>query len=88
MKQRDKYESVRIPEGNRCPLPKGLNCKKLNEGTICGSVVRIKGIDKRWQTIQGQIAGARRSKKVITTPGVNENEAFFKLIDTGQHRHK
>lgn len=26
-------------------LPKGLICKKLNEGTICGGVVRIKGIN-------------------------------------------
>lgn len=35
MKQTDKYVSVKIPEGNRCHFPMGLNCKKLNEGTIC-----------------------------------------------------
>ena len=38
--------TVKIPEGNRCHLPKGLSYKQLNEGTICGDVVRTKGINK------------------------------------------
>lgn len=46
MKQRDKHVTVKIPEGNRCHLSTGLNCKELNEGTTCGDIVRIKRINK------------------------------------------
>ena len=59
---RDKYVSVKIPEGNRCHLPKGLSYKQLNEGTICGDVVRTKGINKGRWIIQGQITGGRMMK--------------------------
>lgn len=56
-KQRGEYISVKIPQGNRCQSPKGLNCKELNEGTICGGVVRIKRINKEDASPRGRKQG-------------------------------
>lgn len=45
-KERDEYISAKIPQGKRFHSSKGLNCKELIEGAICGGVVRIKRINK------------------------------------------
>jgi hypothetical protein len=37
---------LKVPAGNRCYPPKGLNCKEINERSMCGDVVRIKEINK------------------------------------------
>lgn len=60
-KQRD--TSVKIPQGNSCHSPKGLNCKELNEGTICAGVVRIKRINKGCCVTLGRATGAGMMKE-------------------------